>query len=215
MRYYFKLFENYVYIRNVLSLKNDIKMVKEELNSEEKFFEKAVMTEKFVKKYKNVMIATVIAIVLLVVANVAYDINKQSQIEAANDALLALDKDAQNSEALLTLKSISQELYDVWIYSNAVAKKDFITMKELKNSSAVMVSDLATYELAQNSKDVEALDSYASKQGSVYRDLALVQSAIILMSNSEIQKAHEKLEKIPPQSSLNKIASALLHYGVK
>jgi len=35
-----------------LSLKQDIEMVKEELNSEEKFFEKAVLTERFVKKYK-------------------------------------------------------------------------------------------------------------------------------------------------------------------
>jgi len=45
-----------------LSLKNNIEMVKEELNSEEKFFEKAVITEKFVKKYKNLLIGSVIAI---------------------------------------------------------------------------------------------------------------------------------------------------------
>ena len=92
-----------------MSLKNDIEMVKEELNSEEKFFEKAVITEKFVKKYKNLMIAAVVGIVVLVGANIAYDFNKQSQIRAANDALLVLSKDAQNSEALLTLKSIFRE----------------------------------------------------------------------------------------------------------
>ncbi|MEA2091637.1 MAG: hypothetical protein U9O83_04625, partial [Campylobacterota bacterium] len=104
-----------------MSLKNDIEMVKEELNSEEKFFEKAVITEKFVKKYKNWMIFAVMGIIVLVGANIAYDLNKQSQITAANNALSVLSKDAQNSEALLTLKSISPELYDVWIYSNAVA----------------------------------------------------------------------------------------------
>ncbi len=212
MRYYFKLFENKEIF---LSIKNDIAMVKEELNSEEKFFEKAVMTEKFVKKYKNLMIAAVVAVVVLVSANVAYDINKQSQITAANDALLVLSKDAQNSDALLTLKSISPDLYDVWIYSSAVAKGDLVTIKELKNSSAMMVSDLASYELAQDAQDGASLDSYASKQDAVYRDLALVQSAIILMGNSEIEKAHEKLSKIAPQSSLSKIAAALLHYGVK
>jgi hypothetical protein len=185
------------------------------LNSEEKFFEKAVITEKFVKKYKNLMIGAVVALVVVVGANIAYDINKQSQITAANSALLTLSQDATNSEALLTLKSISSELYDVWIYSNAVATKDMATIKELTSSSAVMVGDLAKYEMAQDAKDSASLDSYASKQNAVYRDLALVQSAIILMSNSEIEKAHEKLVKVSSQSSMNKIASALLHYGVK
>ena len=198
-----------------MSLKNDIEMVKEELNSEEKFFEKAVITEKFVKKYKNLMIIAVVGIIVLVSANIVYDSNQQNQRTAANEALMALDKDAENSKALLELKNISPELYDVWTYSTAVANKDLATMKELQNSKAVMVSDLASYELAQNSKDASSLDSYASKQDSIYRDLALVQSAIILMGNSEITKAHDKLSKISPQSSLNKIASALLHYGVK
>jgi hypothetical protein len=190
-------------------------MVKEELNSEEKFFEKAVITEKFIKKYKNLMIGAVVVLVVAVGANVAYSINKQSQITAANNALAILSEDATNSEALLTLKSISAELYDVWIYSTAVAKKDMVTIKELTNSSAFMIGDLAKYEMAQDAQDAASLDSYASAQDAVYRDLALVQSAIILMSNSEIQKAHEKLAKVSPQSSMNKIVSALLHYGVK
>jgi hypothetical protein len=198
-----------------LSIKNDIEMVKEELNSEEKFFEKAVITEKFVKKYKNLMIGAVVALVVVVGANIAYDINKQNQITEANNALLILSKDSTNSEALLTIKDISPELYDVWIYSNAVAKKDMATIKELRNSSAVMIGDLAKYEMAQDAKDAESLDSYASEQDAVYRDLALVQSAIILMNNSQIEKAHEELAKISAQSSLSKIAAALLHYGIK
>ena len=198
-----------------MSIKNDIEMVKEELNSEEKFFEKAVITEKFVKKYKNLMIGAVVALVIVVGANIAYDINKQNQITQANDALLILSKDSTNSEVLLTIKDISPELYDVWIYSNAVAKKDMATIKELRNSSAVMIGDLAKYEMAQDAKDAESLDSYASEQDAVYRDLALVQSAIILMNNSQIEKAHEELAKISAQSSLSKIAAALLHYGVK
>ncbi|MFT7005103.1 MAG: hypothetical protein ACJAWW_002472, partial [Sulfurimonas sp.] len=140
---------------------------------------------------------------------------KQSQIAEANQALATLSKDAKNSAALLSLKNISPDLYDVWAYSNAVANKDYASMKELKSSSAVMISDLATYELAQETKDASALDSYALKQESVYRDLALVQSAIIFMNNSETEKAHEELSKISAQSSLNKVASALLHYGAK
>ncbi len=195
-----------------MSLKNDIEMVKEELNSEEKFFEKAVITEKFVKKYKNVMIGTLVAVVLLVGANMAYEANKQSKMDAANKALLELTKDTKNSAAASQLKALSPNLYDVWVLSQAIANKDLVSMKELKNSKAILISDLATYELAQ---DAASLSSYALKQDAIYKDLALVQSAVILMNENKIDKAHQELSKIGLQSPLAKIASALLHYGVK
>lgn len=198
-----------------MSLKNDIEMVREKLNSEEKFFEKAVITERFVKKYKKFLIGGLVAIVVVVAANIAYDINKESKIKEVNRALAILGEDAENSEALNTIKNSSPALYDAWIYSNAVAKKDMQSMKKLTSSSSIMVADLASYEVAQESKDAKLLDDYASRKDAVYKDLALVQSAIIYMSNSEIQKAHERLARISSESSLKNIANALMHYGVK
>jgi len=195
-----------------LSLKNDIEMVKEELNSEEKFFEKAVITEKFVKKYKNVMIASLVAVVLLVGGNMAYEANKQSKLHAANNALLELEKDSKNSSAIEQLKSLSPNLYDVWIYSQAIANNDTASLKELKNSKAPLINDLASYDLAQ---DPKSLQQYASEQYAIYRDLAIVQSAILFMHENKIQKAHQELSKIGINSPLSRVASALLHYGVK
>ena len=187
-------------------------MVKEELNSEEKFFEKAVVTEKFIKKYKNVMIGSLVAVVFAVGGNIVYEANKQSQIKSANKALLELNKDAKNSSALIQLESLSPELYDVWMYSNAIVTKDMTSLKELKDSKTIIVSDLVDYELAQDSK---SLQEYASKQNAIYRDLALIQSAILFIDKNEITKAHQELSKIGANSPLNKIALALLHYGVK
>jgi len=195
-----------------LSLKNNIDMVKEELNSEEKFFEKAVITEKFVKKYKNLMIGSLIAIVVIVVANLAYDANKSSKITAANEALSKLSLNATDKKALSNLKSSSPNLYDVWNFSQAIANNDTEKLKQLENSKALLVSDLATYELANNAK---LLNDYALKQNSIYRDLASVQSAILLIKDSKIDEAQTKLLKITEDSSLYKIAQALLHYGVK
>ncbi len=198
-----------------MSLKDNIEMVKEELNSEEKFFEKSVITERFIKKYKNVLIGTAVAIVVIIGANVAISIKNQNDMVAVNEAFLVLLQDEKNSQALLTIKDISPDLYDVWSYSVAIANKDMITLKELTNSKDILVSDLSSYELAQDAQDSSSLDAYASKQDAVYKDLAIIQSAIILMNESKIDLAHDKLAQIQPQSSLNKIASALLHYGVK
>lgn len=195
-----------------MSIKENISMVKDELNSEEKFFEKAVITEKFIKKYKNLMIGSAVAVVLFAGANIAYEANKQSKIDDANSVLMTLNKNAKDMASLAKLKSLSPALYDVWVYSQAIADKDVAKLKELKSSKATMISDLASYEIAQ---DVNALSDYSSKQDSVYKELALVQSAVLLMNESKIDEAHQKLAQIGLESSLSKVAQALLHYGVK
>ena len=198
-----------------LSLKQDIEMVKEELNSEEKFFEKAVITEKFIKKYKNLMIGSVIALVVLVGANVAYAINKQNTLDEANSALLALQKNASNKEALTSLKSSSPALYDVWSYSQAIANKDQKALETLKNSKTALIPDLVAYELATDTKDLKGLEAYSSKEGAIYKDLATIQEAVILMQESKIEESHRTLSQISIQSPLAQIANALMHYGVK
>lgn len=198
-----------------MSLKNDINMVKDELNSEEKFFEKAVMTEKFVKKYKKLMIGSVVAVVVLVGANIAYDITKQNQIVQANELLSQLSKDPKNTKALAELQVTSPNLYDVWMLSQAVADENVEALKNLTHSKAMIVGDIATYELAQDTNDAQALSSYASKQEAIYRDLAQVQSALILMKEGKTTQAHQKLALISQESPMIKIAQALRHYGVK
>ena len=190
-------------------------MVKEELTSEEKFFERSVITEKFVKKYKNPIVGLVIVIILAVGANMAYDMNKESTAIAANETLSELQKDASNTQVLSRLKSLSPNLYDAYIYSRAIADKDIQALENIKNSKSAILSDLATYESLQNTKDVSKFNNYALKQNAIYKDLARVQSAIILMNEGNTDKAHAKLLSISDSSSLAKVAKALLHYGVK
>jgi hypothetical protein len=201
--------------RNILSLKQDIEMVKEELNSEEKFFEKAVMTEKFVKKYKNIMIGSVIAVVVLVGANVAYNVNKQNTIEAANTTVLSLKSDSENKTLMEKLHSLSPTLYDAWKYQRAVQTEDVEAFKALTDSKALLVSDLAAYNVASMSKDVKLLTEYTLQENAMYKDLATVQIAILLMEESKIKEAREKLALISIQSPLAQVANALMHYGVK
>ena len=198
-----------------MSLKTDIEMVKDELTSEEKFFEKAVVTEKFVKKYKNLIIGGVIATVLFIAGNVAYTINKQNTIDSANAVLAELQINSDNEATLARLESLSPALSNVWLYSQALVNKDTATLEKLKNSKALLIADLASYEVAQNTKDAQKLEAYANKQDVIYVDLARVQNAVILMNEKKIDEAHEILSMININSSLSQVAKALMHYGVK
>ena len=198
-----------------MSLKTDIEMVKDELTSEEKFFEKAVVTEKFVKKYKNLIIGGVIATVLFIAGNVTYTINKQNTIDSANAVLAELQINSDNKATLARLESLSPALSNVWLYSQALVNKDTATLEKLKNSKALLIADLASYEAAQNTKDAQKLEAYANKQDVIYADLARVQNAVILMNEKKIDEAHEILSMININSSLSQVAKALMHYGVK
>ncbi len=198
-----------------MSLKDNIGMVKEELSAEEQFFEKAVVTEKFVKKYKNVMIGSVVAIVLVVAGNIAYNINKEHTLNAANEMLLTLQKNPNDTHALKEMQNLSPVLHDVWLYSQAVAKQDVKTLDSLQNSKAPLIGGLATYEAAQNTQDKAKLENYAQTQGAIYRDLAQIQLALLLMNENKIADAHEKLSMISINSPLATVAKALMHYGVK
>jgi len=190
-------------------------MVKEELNSEEKFFEKAVITERFVKKYKNIMIGAVVAVTLFVIGDVVYSINKQQRLEAANKVLLQLEANPNDKATLTTLASLSPTLHDVWIYSQAVVAKDVKTLETLQNSKALLIGDLSSYEAAQHLQDFNKLQNYSQKQNAIYRDLAQVQMALLLMNENRLDEARSQLSMISINSPLAQLSRALMHYGVK
>jgi len=198
-----------------LSLKENIEMVKDELNSEEKFFEKAVMTERFVKKYKKPLIGLVAAIILVVAADLGYEASEQNRIESANQTLAQLQKNPADKVALARLESLSPALHDVWIYSQAIAQKNADALQKLKKSQALLISDISSYESAEYKNDLAALQSYSEKQNAIYKDLAAVMSAVILMNEGKIDEAHNSLDMIGDNSPLAQVANALMHYGVK
>lgn len=198
-----------------MSLKENIEMVKEELNSEEKFFEKAVITERFVKKYKNIMIGAVVAVTLFVIGDVAYTINREHTLEAANKALLKLEANPNDKATLTTLASLSPTLHDVWVYSQAVVAKDVKTLETLENSKALLIGDLSSYEAAQHLQDFDKLQNYSKKQNAIYRDLAQVQMALLLMKENRLDEARSQLSMISVNSPLAQVSRALMHYGVK
>jgi len=198
-----------------LSLKNDLEMVKEELNSEEKFFEKAVVTERFIKKYKNLMIGAAVVVAVAVVGNFAYTLKEQNRIESANKAFALLEKNPQDEAAKKELLASSPILYDAWTYAQAIANANIAELKKLETTKTPIIGDLATYEVASQTADEKMLNSYAAKQDAIYKDLAQIESAVLLMQANKIDQAHQKLQMISQNSALYKLAKALLHYGVK
>jgi len=198
-----------------VSLKENMDMVKEELNQEEKFFESAVRTERFVKKYKMPLISVVVAVVAVLVGNSIYQSNLAQKISTSNAAYLTLLATPDDAQASKTLQETNPALYDAWQLKLALEGHDEATLEALKSSSSGVVSDLASYEAAALKKDKTALNDYALNQDAILKDLAILNEAVLLMQEDKIKEAKERLSLIDEDSSFKKMVALLQHYGVK
>lgn len=198
-----------------VSLKENISMVKEELSTEEQFFEQAVKTERFVKKYKTPLLAAVAVVVLAVAGTMAYDAYAASKRTAANEAYLTLQQDPSNAQAQATLKADAPMLYSAWQMAAALKAGDVKALQALASSVSPEVADVSAYEAAAREKDAAALDAYAYRQNAFYKDLALIDEAVLLMHEGKLEAAHQKLRSVNADSPVAPLAEALAHYGVK
>ncbi len=198
-----------------MSLKENMDALKEELNSEEKFLESAIKTERFVKRYQKPLMAGVVSLLLVAGGAIAYQAYTDAKIESSNIAFNALLLNPEDSAAEQTLKNDNPKLYDVWRLSRGIASNDAAILDSLKDSKAFGVSDIAAYESAVIKEDTASLESYAKKQGALYKDLALLELAVHAIEKGDVAQAHQKIALIPEDSPIYQVGQALSHYGVQ
>ena len=197
-----------------MSIKEDLKAVKEELNTEEQFLEGLIRAERFYKKYKKPLVAVV---VVAVVAFVAFSIKAyidESNLKATNEAYLKLIKDPNDTSAAKVLKEKNIKLYYAYRLQVASKKSDVNIFKEVKDGAKdEYLSDLAAYQLASLSKKSNDLNSYIdnSKAG-LLKNFALLQDAYLLLKDGKKDQAKIKLSSIEIDSPLKNIAKNLEYY---
>ncbi len=196
-----------------MSIKENVKAIKDELSHEEKLFQGTVQLEYFYKKYKMIIWAVVIAVAGYFITSSVVDSQNASRIERANVAFNKLLADADDAQALKTLQSDSKPLYDLYRFQKAIKESDIELLKELRDSKAFGISDMAKYQYAMLSGDQKALKKYIDKDGLYFKDIAILNSAATLLKQSKIKEAHKMLDQIDPQSPFANHAKLLRHYG--
>lgn len=197
-----------------MSIKEDVNAIKDELNSEEKFFEKIIKLEFLYKKYRYAIIGGLIALIVYFVATAVIDARNDSRIFDANKAFAALIEEGDSPEQRKLLEKSSRSLYDLYRYQKAVQDADLSALEALKKSKAFGIADMAKYEHAVLSNDGKALQKYIDKKGLYFRDMALLKKASTLLKQSKIKKAHALLAQIDQRSPLFEQAQLLSHYGI-
>lgn len=204
-------FFNYNVKGRTLSLKENIEAVKKELSTEEQFLESIVKAEGFWKKYKKLLIAIVVLIIVAVIGMALYNTMKERNLIASNEAYTALQHNAEDKESLETLKSKNPKLYQLFLFSNEMKSADVTKLEAMSSQiSDPILKDLLSYQKASLSG--KGLSSYSIKQDALLKEFASLQEIYTLFQEGKSKEAKALLAQIPESSQLQQIAQSFKHY---
>ena len=189
-----------------MSIKENVDYVKEELNSQEKFLESFVKGERFYKKYRTLIFASIAIIVIgsigLVIKN---SVDESNKVEAN----LAFNKVLQNSndkEALELLKNKNEKLYEVALFLQAKNEN------KAANINIPVLKELAAYQVALSNKNVDELSNLSMQGDFLLKEFALFNKALLLSNEGKYEDAKTVLKLIPQTSKAFELANLLNHY---
>jgi len=190
-----------------VAIKDNLGYAREELKGDEKVLESVLRAETFYKKHKRTIWTVVAALVLIVAGKAIIGVVQDMKRNSANEALLVLQKDPQNSEALQTLQSKNPALFELYSYQEAIKAKDGKKLNELAGSKNPLIADISKY-------NAQVLESKSS-DSVYYKEMSLIEDAYLALKAGKRDEARAKLELIDARSPLAQIAELLQHYTIK
>ncbi|EGC6717956.1 hypothetical protein H9W47_000428 [Campylobacter jejuni] len=186
-----------------MGLKDNLKAVKNELNTEEQFIENFIKGERFIRKYKFYISAVVIILVAWFAGNFIISKINDYKTKEANEIYANLIQDPSNKNLLEQLKNKNTNLYAIFLLKENI--NDF-------NNTALQNELKQIYNNAQTNtllKNIIAL-SLGDKSIFLKNYDKLLEAYKLLEQNKE--EANVLLSQIKENSSLNQIAKNLKHY---
>ena len=189
-----------------MSIKENVDYVKTELSSEEKFLENFVKSERFFKKYKTLIFAFVIIIIVGIIGFFIKENLAQSNKLKANIAFNQVLENSNNAQALATLKDKNPQLYDIALYLQA--KKE----AKVAQISVPLLKELSKYQVALANKNVDELNNLSMQNDFLLKEFAIFNKALLLSNEGKYEDAKAALKLIPQTSKAFELANLLNHY---
>lgn len=189
-----------------MSIKQNVEHIKTELSNEEKFLESFVKVERFYKKYKNLLLASIVVVVVAVAGISINNYLSTANKTAANEAFSVLLEDMNNAQAMEILKDKNPKLAQI-----IEAKKAKVDGKTV-SIDVQYLKELELYNEAIKNQDVEKLSQVLMQNDFTLKEYALFQKALILTQKENYKEAKEILEQIPQDSQVQQLASTLKHF---
>ncbi|HDZ5306504.1 TPA: hypothetical protein RTJ13_000271 [Campylobacter jejuni] len=187
-----------------MGLKDNLKAVKNELNTEEQFIENFIKGERFIRKYKFYISAVVIILVAWFAENFIISKINDYKTKEANEIYANLIQDPSNKNLLEQLKNKNTNLYAIFLLKENI--NDF-NNTALQNELKQIYSNTQTNTLLKN---IIALS--LGDKSIFLKNYDKLLEAYKFLEQNKIEEANVLLSQIKENSSLNQIAKNLKHY---
>ncbi|ECB9959544.1 hypothetical protein FMG53_05535 [Campylobacter jejuni] len=187
-----------------MGLKDNLKAVKNELNTEEQFIENFIKGERFIRKYKFYISAVVIILVAWFAGNFIISKINDYKTKEANEIYANLIQDPSNKNLLEQLKNKNTNLYTIFLLKENI--NDF-------NNTAFQNELKQIYNNAQTNTLLKNIIALSLGDKSIFlKNYDKLLEAYKLLEQNKIEEANVLLSQIKENSSLNQIAKNLKHY---
>ncbi|EAJ3817015.1 hypothetical protein C3313_06790 [Campylobacter jejuni] len=187
-----------------MGLKDNLKAVKNELNTEEQFIENFIKGERFIRKYKFYISAVVIILVAWFAGNFIISKINDYKTKEANEIYANLIQDPSNKNLLEQLKNKNTNLYAIFLLKENI--NDF-------NNTALQNELKQIYNNAQTNTLLKNIIALSLRDKSIFlKNYDKLLEAYKLLEQNKIEEANVLLSQIKENSNLNQIAKNLKHY---
>ncbi len=185
-----------------MAIKENLQAIKEEIGAEEQFLESLIKGERFFKKYKTAIIASVATLVLFAVGYSINDYLVKKELLLTNEAYQALLKNPKDTKSLEVLKKGNAKLYNTFLFSEAMKNGDEKKLTQLLNSELdPILKDMAKFDLKQDSE--------------LYKNMQNLLKGYDFLKQNKQKEAKNEFSQIPLTSELQQIVKKLNHYQGK
>lgn len=191
-----------------MSIKENLQVVKEEISSDEKMLESVFRIEAFIKKYKLLFIAIIVAGLGWIAWLYASDYLKEQKAIKSTALMEKIQSNIEDESAWNELKKENTPLYEMMRFSYAIKNNNTQELEQMKNSSNPFISAYSSYEVAS------LTENFSSLKDGDFSDLALLQEGYLLVSKKDYTQALNKLNGISNTSELKDFALRIGHYGI-
>ena len=148
-----------------MGLKENVAAIKEELSAEEQFLEGVIKAEGFFKRYKKLLIATGVILIVGFLVYAALEYKKEHDLTVSNEAYQVLQKNPSDASALAILKAKNPPLYTLFSISEAVKSGNIQKIEDVAAATNdPILKDLASYQVNILKNDVKKIGTYAQNQ---------------------------------------------------
>ena len=187
-----------------MALKENLRAIKTEMNTEEQFLENFIKGERFIRKYKLYLVSFVIIFVLWLIVSFVMDTIKESNVRESNEIYANLLVKNDDKILLDKLKNKNLNLYAI-----------FLMQKLTQNPTNTQILQELN-ALSENEK-IEPLFrniiALANNDKSIFlKDYAKILEAYVLLGQKKIEEVNVLLAQIKSNTPLEKIAKNLKHY---